>query len=261
MGGSGSCRPVAALCGRGLPAEGPPLGRALHASTVRRQVQATARRLEDELEVIAGKAVPAQGRASCFGYVQTYDTKPKRRLCEVLTAQGMAANQQVTFLTDGGADIRDLPRYLNPQAEHLLDWFPITRRITVMTTMAKSLRPPPADPDLELTTEAATTLINEVRADLQRLTWFLWHGTVFRALNTVKGITIDLETPHPNEGPSDSPNKLLKAQCSGPCHQPQSRAFSQVRRLGLMPLSVARLVSGLISGAPLTRNDGPVWGW
>jgi hypothetical protein len=41
--------------------------------------------------------------------VQTYDTKPKRRLFEVLRSQGMAANQQVTFLTDGGEDIRDLP--------------------------------------------------------------------------------------------------------------------------------------------------------
>ena len=44
----------------------------------------------------------------------TYDTKPKRRLFEALKAQGMAANQQVTFLTDGGEDIRDLPCYLNP---------------------------------------------------------------------------------------------------------------------------------------------------
>ena len=55
----------------------------------------------------------------------------------------MQANQQVTFLTDGGEDIRDLPLYLNAQAEHLLDWFHITMRITVMTNMAKSLRPPP----------------------------------------------------------------------------------------------------------------------
>jgi hypothetical protein len=231
-----------------------PLGRALHASTVRRQVQATAQRLEDELgdeqpsfidgcprdwaelprpdlplivgldggyvhsstqrsrrdgwfEVIAGKAVPAQGRASCFGYVQTYDTKPKRRLFEVLKAQGMQDNQQVTFLTDGGEDIRDLPLYLNPQAEHLLDWFHITMRITVMTNMAKSLRPPPTDPDLELTAEAATKLISEVRADLERLKWFLWHGNVFRARNTVEGISIDLETLYPN----DEPGKLLTA--------------------------------------------------
>jgi hypothetical protein len=53
----------------------------------------------------------------------TYDTKPKRRLFEVLKAHGMAANQQVTFLTDGGEDIRDIPCYLTVQAEHLLDWF------------------------------------------------------------------------------------------------------------------------------------------
>jgi hypothetical protein len=52
-----------------------------------------------------------------------------------------------------------------------------------------------------------------------------------------------------------------EAQRSGPCHQPQSGAFSQVRRLGLTPFSVARPVFGLISGAPLTRNNSPVWGW
>jgi hypothetical protein len=158
-------------------------------------------------EVIAGKAVPTQGRATCFGYVQTYDTKPKRRLYEVLKSQGMADNQQVTFLTDGGEDIRDIPCYLNPQAEHLLDWFHITMRIMVMTNMAKSLSPPSPDPDRELTAETATKLIAEVRADLERLRWFLWHGNVVRALQTVEGIAIDLETLHPNGEPS----KLLTA--------------------------------------------------
>ena len=83
-------------------------------------------RADGWFEVIAGKAVPASGRPACFGYVQTYDTKPKRRLFEVLKTQGMQANQQVTFLTDGGEDIRDLPCYLNAQAEHLLDWFDLT---------------------------------------------------------------------------------------------------------------------------------------
>jgi len=64
--------------------------------------------------VIAGKSIPTDGAAKCFGYVQTYDTKPKRRLYELLKTQGMQANQQVTFLTDGGADVRELPLYLNP---------------------------------------------------------------------------------------------------------------------------------------------------
>jgi hypothetical protein len=161
-------------------------------------------------EVIGGKAIPATGPASCFGFVQTYDTKPERRLFEVLQAQGMAANQAVTFLTDGGEDIRDLPCYLNAQAEHLLDWFHITMRITVMTNMAKSLRPPspPADPDLELSPERAAKLITWVREDLGRLKWFLWHGNVFRALSTVDALIGDLETLQPDER---APGKLLVA--------------------------------------------------
>ncbi len=163
-------------------------------------------RREGWFEMIAGKAVPAEGRVSCFGYVQTYDTKPKRRLFEVLKSQGMAANQQITFLTDGGEDIRDLPCYLNPQAEHLLDWFHITMRITVMTNMAKSLQPRP-DPDVELSAETVTTLVTEISAGLQRLRWFLWHGNVFRALQTVEDITADLETLQPDGEPS----RLLRA--------------------------------------------------
>src|SRR5664279_341529 len=150
-------------------------------------------------EVIAGKAIPATGKASCFADVQTYHTKPKRRLFQALQAQGMTANQQVTFLTGGGEDIRDLPLYLNAQAEHLLDWFHITMRITVLTNMARSLRPPPpaADPDLELSPEAAARLITGVREDLGRLKWFLWHGNVFRALTTVDGLIGDLEIASP----------------------------------------------------------------
>jgi hypothetical protein len=119
----------------------------------------------------------------------------------------MAENQQVTFLTDGGEDIRELPCYLNPDSEHLLDWFHITMRITVMTNMVKSLRSPPPDPDLELSVETATKLITEIDKGLERLKWFLWHGNVFRALQTVGDITIDLETLNPD----GEPTKLLKA--------------------------------------------------
>src|SRR5712692_8666521 len=39
-------------------------------------------------EVIAGKSMPTDGPAKCFGFVQKYDIKPKRRLFEVLKSQG-----------------------------------------------------------------------------------------------------------------------------------------------------------------------------
>jgi len=221
-----------------LLAEVLPLGRRLDPTVLRRQVQATAHRLESELgkeqgsfidtcqrdrdalprpdlpitvgldggymhsseqssrrdgwfEVIAGKAMPANGKPTCFGYVQTYDTKPKRRLFEVLNSHGMKANQQITFVTDGGEDIRDLPRFLNPQAEHLLDWFHITMRITVMTNMAKSLRTPASDP--EALPGPRRDLAADVGKQFERLKWFLWHGNVFRALQALDGLILDLD--------------------------------------------------------------------
>jgi hypothetical protein len=136
--------------------------------------------------------------------VQTYDTKPKRRLFDLLVSQGMQANQAVTFITDGADDIRDLPLYLNPDAEHLLDWFHVTMRLTVMVNMAKSLRarppdeeglPPPVDP-------AAA-----VAEGLERLKWFCWHGNVVRALDTIS----DMETDAEVADPSPEQARFLKA--------------------------------------------------
>ncbi|MBI2501781.1 MAG: hypothetical protein HYW07_00915 [Candidatus Latescibacteria bacterium] len=74
-------------------------------------------------EVIAGKSMMAEGPAKCFAFVNGYDQKPKRRLFEMLTAQGLQMNQAITFLSDGGDTVRELQLYLSPQAEHLLDWF------------------------------------------------------------------------------------------------------------------------------------------
>ena len=96
-------------------------------------------RTEGWFEVIVGKSMPSEGESKCLAFVQTYDQKPKRRLFELLKSQNMQMNQQITFLTDGGEDIRDLPRFINPEAEHILDWFHIAMRLTVMGQTAKGL--------------------------------------------------------------------------------------------------------------------------
>ncbi|HEX2808348.1 MAG TPA: ISKra4 family transposase, partial [Kineosporiaceae bacterium] len=183
-----------------LLAEVLPLGRTLHATALRQHTYRAGQRSRRDgwFEVIAGKSVPTDGPAKCFGFVQTYDTKPKRRLFEVLAAQGMQANQQVTFLTDGADDVRDLPLYLNPRAEHLLDWFHVTMRLTVLTQLAKGLRAPPP---------AVTA--DSVAAQLARLKWFCWHGNVFRALQTVEDLDLDLDLDVDGAGPEQ--RKLCKA--------------------------------------------------
>ena len=77
-------------------------------------------------EVIVGKSMQAEREHKRFAFVNGYDEKPKRRLFEMLQAQGMQFNQAITFLSDGGDTVRDLQFYLSPQAEHVLDWFHVT---------------------------------------------------------------------------------------------------------------------------------------
>jgi hypothetical protein len=85
-------------------------------------------------EVIAGRSIVAFRRedatnvpsAKCFGFVQIYDEKPRRRLWALLKSQGMQENQQVVFMSDGGEDVRRVQQYLHLFSEHLLDWFHIT---------------------------------------------------------------------------------------------------------------------------------------
>jgi hypothetical protein len=54
----------------------------------------------------------------------------------------MQANQQVTFFSDGGATVGMLPRYLHPEAEHILDWFHITMKIMVLQQCARGIAQP-----------------------------------------------------------------------------------------------------------------------
>jgi hypothetical protein len=164
-------------------------------------------------EVIAGKSLLAfiRGEESeapvsskCFAFVQTFDQKPKRRLFEVLQSQGHQLNQQITFLSDGGDTVRELQLYLNPHAEHLLDWFHLTMRLTVLQQTAKGL------PDQTRDEEQDYPLRDPVVRDLERLKWYLWHGNVYMALQVVQSIEMELDA---TVAPSvhGTARKLLKA--------------------------------------------------
>jgi hypothetical protein len=123
----------------------------------------------------------------CFAWVQTYDEKPKRRLFELLQSHGMQPNQQVAFLSDGGEDVRHVQLYLHPDAEHLLDWFHLTMRVTVLKQMAKGL------PEIVGEGDDQYALRPRVLRDLESLKWYLWHGNVFQGLNELQGLEMDLE--------------------------------------------------------------------
>jgi hypothetical protein len=140
-------------------------------------------------EVIAGRSVVAFRRAEgeevppakCFGFVQTFDQKPRRRLWELMKSQGMQENQQVVFMSDGGEDVRRVQEYLHPNSEHLIDWFHITMRLTVLQQQTKSLRA-----EQEEGGAAASKQIESIKH-------LLWHGNAEEALDRLASVVIDLD--------------------------------------------------------------------
>ena len=203
--------------------------------TIRRHLQATAQRMEDELgderqlgvfedepdendeqtppdgpitvgidggyvraahkagffEVIAGRSVVAFRRAAedevaeakCFGYVQTYDQKPRRRLWDLLKSQGLQDNQQVVFMSDGGDDVRRVQAYLHPGSEHWIDWFHITMRLTVLQQQTKSLQAEAGRADIG----------KEISTRLDSVKHLLWHGNVVEAMDRQAALMLNLD--------------------------------------------------------------------
>jgi hypothetical protein len=87
-------------------------------------------------KVIVGKSTHAFGEdegdqklsSKRFGCVQTLDTKPRRRLYEVVHSQGLQMHLEIAFLSDGNDTLRALQREMSPQATHILDWFHVVRQ-------------------------------------------------------------------------------------------------------------------------------------
>ena len=168
-------------------------------------------RTEGWFEVLVGKSLAAEGRAAkCFAFVSRYDPEPERRLLELLKSLGLQPNQPVTFLSDGGDTVRELPRGLIPQAEYLLDWFHVAMRLTGMSRMAQGVR-----------AEGYPELSADLQDMLEHLKWNLWHGKVDRALEITDELAYALDV----EGGSPEQRKLLKAVRAFEAYVSNNRAF------------------------------------
>ena len=146
---------------------------------------------EGSFEVIAGRSVVAFRRdaeenvpeAKCFGYVQTYDRKPRRRLWELLKSQGWQDHQPVVFLSDGGEDVRGVQADLQPGSEHWIDWFHLTMRLTVLQPQTKSLG-----------SEVGWDVVADgIARQLESVKHLLWHGNVCEALERQAALLTRLE--------------------------------------------------------------------
>ncbi|HEU5380418.1 MAG TPA: ISKra4 family transposase [Ktedonobacteraceae bacterium] len=160
-----------------LPEPGAPLVVSLDGGYVHARSKES--RKDGSFEVIVGKSTTREGATTRFGLVSGYDPKPRRRLFEVLQAQGLQMNQAVTFLTDGGDTVRDLTEGHSPLASHILDWFHIAMRLTVLFQMAKGV-------SVEQKGE-------KFEEELERVKWFLWHSNVYKALQLLEWLALDID--------------------------------------------------------------------
>ncbi len=131
-------------------------------------------------EVIVGKSIPTKSKAKYFGLVQSYDKKPKRRLFELLKSQGMQMNQDIYFMSDGESSVRDLQLFLNPKACHILDWFHITMKITVLNQYLLGLMKIDLKEGLLL-----FITLNSIKCNL-------WHGKIDKALSYIDDFEWDI---------------------------------------------------------------------
>jgi hypothetical protein len=132
-------------------------------------------------ELIVGRSMPEEGEARYIGFVHGYDRKPQRRIIDHLRRQGFQADQDLTFITDGGDEVRSLAERISPCSEHVLDWFHITMRITVLRQFAQGL--------VHRDKDAGTEALDELR----RIKWFLWHGNTYRTREAIDDLVLDLE--------------------------------------------------------------------
>ncbi len=147
-------------------------------------------------EVIAGKSIPAEGPAKCFGFVQEVDTKPRRCVSEVLRSQGLQANQPVEFFTDGAPILRSLTSYLSAESRHILDWFHLTRRLTVLRQYALGLAQVDAGGGKAL------------QEGLDSIKWHLWHGNAGRAVEKIADLDDTLATHQDDQSLAKKYDKL-----------------------------------------------------
>jgi hypothetical protein len=144
---------------------------------------------KSNFEVIVGRSMPEDGPSRYLGFVHGFDRKPKRRLVDMLESQGMQANQDITFLTDGGEEVRSLTERISPCSEHVLDWFHITMRITVLGQFTKGVA--------QYDEKAGGRLTKE----LERIKWKLWHGNTTgaqEAIEDFEGDLFGLDSDYPN---------------------------------------------------------------
>jgi hypothetical protein len=145
-------------------------------------------------QAVCGTVTTHDGTTRRFGFVPGADETPRSRIRAVLDAQGLRQDQLVTFLTDGADDLAGFCEYMNYTADYVLDWFHIAMRFTVLTNTTTTIAWTVHDEDdLGVDQAWCDSTVGDMREQIGRAKWLLWHGNHRRALQVLDDAT---ETMH-----------------------------------------------------------------
>src|SRR5438876_8223145 len=100
----------------------------------------------------------------------------------MLHSQGLQVDRESTFLSDGNDILRELQLEMSPKATHILDWFHLTMKLTVLGQFGKGL------------VQCEAVLGEQIRDQIERLKWSLWHGQVDKALGKIDDLESAIES-------------------------------------------------------------------
>jgi hypothetical protein len=167
-------------------------------------------RKEGHFEVIAGKSMLTfrrdedEDQPSASPSYRLSTRNPNAAFLNCSNTRACRGTNRSCFFPMAARTCAILQLYLNPQAEHLLDWFHVTMRLTVLIQTAKGLS------ETIGKGEEQEPLRSEVLKTLESIKWYLRHGNVFQALRHLGFAEMDLEGAA-FEIQEEITRKLLKA--------------------------------------------------
>lgn len=137
-------------------------------------------RSERSFEVVVGRVLSESKGSRSLGFVRRIEDNVAagHRLKQRLSEQGRIADR-ITVFTDGGPGLRKLLLSALPGARHILDWYHLTRRLTVLNRVLSGK---------EAIKQFQSGYHDRLSRHLKSLKWRLWHGRIGGAINRIKAI-------------------------------------------------------------------------
>ncbi len=144
-------------------------------------------RAERAFEVVVGRILGDKNASRSIGFVRSLERNAaaSHRLKRRVQEQGHRSDN-VTVFSDGDTGLRCLQMTAFPKATHILDWYHLTRRLTVLKRVLYGE---------EAINQIPTNYHDPLCKTLTSMKWRLWHGYVGGVSNRIKAFLFTLRLP------------------------------------------------------------------